>query len=302
MPQRYQDDYQGRHVRPNQQPKRRFGCLSRLITFALLLSIIAYPFLETRMLETEVVSLSSADLPSDVRQLRIAYLTDIHAGFHFSQSQVESLFQRVNAMNPDLVLLGGDYAVDSESAIEFFRSLPRISARYGVYAVMGNHDRTMPESNLTHLRSAMYNAGVTPLVNEVASIRIGKSDIYIVGIDDVNNGWPDISTVASQVRQEDYVIFLSHSPEAIQNALVATDKNGRRNWFDLGLFGHTHGGQIALLGQFLGISKVEGRYEQGWLRENRSDILISRGVGTSVLPIRFLRRPQIHQITILSGQ
>ena len=302
MPQRYQDDYQGRHVRPNQPPKRRFGCLARLITFALLLFIIAYPFLEPRMLETEVVSLTSADLPSDVRQLRIAYLTDIHAGFYFSQAQVESLFQRVNAMNPDLVLLGGDYAVNSESAIEFFRNLPRINARYGVYAVMGNHDRTVPESNLTHLRSAMYNAGVTPLVNEVASIRIGKSDIYIAGIDDVNNGWPDISAVAAQVRQEDYVIFMSHSPEVIPNALVATDKNGRRSWFDLGLFGHTHGGQIALLGQFLGISKVEGRYEQGWLRENRSDLLISRGVGTSVLPIRFLRRPQIHQITILSGQ
>lgn len=303
MPPRYRDDdYQGRHVRPNQPPKRRLGCLSRLITFALLLFIIAYPFLEPRMLETEVKSLTSSDLPADVKQLRIAYLSDIHAGFSFSQSQVESLFQRVNAMNPDLVLLGGDYAVDSDSAIAFFRNLPRISARYGVYAVMGNHDRTVPESNLTHLRSAMYNAGVTPLINEVASVRIGLSSIYIAGIDDVNNGWPDLNAVTSQVRQEDFVIFMSHSPEVIQNALLASDKNGRRgNWFDLGLFGHTHGGQIALLGQFLGISKVEGRYEQGWLRENRSDILISRGVGTSVLPIRFLRRPQIHQITILSG-
>lgn len=301
MPQRYQDDYQGRHVRKNQPPKRRFGCLARLLTFIVLLIMIVYPFLEPRMLETEVISLSSPDLPSDIRQLRIAYLSDIHAGFFFSQTQVDGLFQRVNAMNADLVLLGGDYATDSESAINFFRNLPRISARYGVYAVMGNHDRTVPESNLTHLRSAMYNAGVTPLVNEVDSIRIGQSSIYIAGIDDVNNGWPDLGAVTSQLRQEDFVIFLSHSPEIIQSALQASDRNGRRgNWFDLGLFGHTHGGQVALLGQYLGISKVEGRYEQGWLRENRSDILVSRGVGTSILPIRFLRRPQIHQITIIS--
>ena len=301
MPERYEDDYQGRHVRKNQPPKRRFGCLARLITFLLLLLLIAYPFLEPRMLETEIVSLQSADLPSDVRQLRIAYLTDIHAGFFFSQAQVESLFQRVNAMNADLVLLGGDYATDSESAIDFFRNMPRLNARYGVYAVMGNHDRTAPETNLTHLRSAMYNAGVTPLVNEVATVRIGLSNIYIAGIDDVNNGWPDLNAVTSRIRQEDFVIFLSHSPEIIQSALQASDQNGRRgNWFDLGLFGHTHGGQVALLGQSLGISKVEGRYEQGWLRENRSDILVSRGVGTSVLPIRFLRRPQIHQITIIS--
>ena len=300
----YQEEYYGRHVRREPpKKKRRSGCLMRLIMLAVLLAIIAYPFLEPCMLETEVVSLTSADLPSDIRQLRIVYLSDIHAGFHFSQAQVSSLFQRVNAINADLVLLGGDYAVDSDSAIEFFRSLPRINSRYGVFAVMGNHDRTVPESNLTHLRSAMYNAGVTPLVNEVASVRIGQSNIYIAGIDDVNNGWPSISAVASQVRQEDFVIFLSHSPEAIADAQLAYDANGRRGaWFDLGLFGHTHGGQIALLGQFLDISKVEGRYEQGWLRENRADILISRGVGTSVLPIRFLRRPQIHQITVLSGK
>ncbi|MCH5287156.1 MAG: metallophosphoesterase [Christensenellaceae bacterium] len=299
---RYQDDYQGRHVRYEPPRKRRFGCLSRLITLALLLFIIAYPFLEPRMLDTEVKSLASSDLPSDIKQLRIAYLSDIHAGFYFPQARVDSLIQRVNALNADLVLLGGDYAVDSDTAIEFFRNLPRISARYGVFAVMGNHDRTVPESNLTHLRSAMYNAGITPLVNDVASVRIGTSDIYIAGIDDVNNGWPDLKSVAAQVRQEDFVIFLCHSPEIISSALTTTDMNGRRGWFDLGLFGHTHGGQIALLGQFLGISKVEGRYEQGWLRENRADILISRGVGTSVLPIRFLRRPQLHQITVISGQ
>ena len=300
MPPRYQDDYQGRHVRKDNHAakRRRIGCLSRLIVFVLLLIIIAYPFLEPRMLQTEVVSLTSSELPEDIRQLRIVYMSDIHEGFFFSHAQVESLFQRVNALNADLVLLGGDYATDSESAIKFFRNLPRINSRYGVYAVMGNHDRTLPESNLTHLRSAMYNVGVTPLVNDVATVRIGLSDIYIVGIDDVNNGWPDIRSVAAKVRQEDYVIFMSHSPEAIPDALLATDANGRRSWFDLGLFGHTHGGQVALLGQFLGISKVSGRYEQGWLRENRGDILISRGVGTSVLPIRFLRRPQIHQITV----
>lgn len=303
MSSRYEDsDYQARHLRPEAPGKRRFWYLPWLIALTVLIFAIAYPFLEPLMLETEVVSLTSADLPSDIRQLRIVYLSDVHAGFHFSKARVEKLILRVNALNADLVLLGGDYAVDSDSAIEFFRNLPRINARYGVFAVAGNHDRTTPESNLTHLRSAMYNAGVTPLVNDVVTVRIGTSDIYLAGIDDVNNGWPDLKAVTSQLRQEDFVIFLCHSPEILLTAPNATDQNGRRSWFDLGLFGHTHGGQIALLGQMLGISKVSGRYEQGWLQENRADILISRGVGTSVLPIRFLRRPQIHQITVLSGR
>ena len=215
---------------------------------------------------------------------------------------MNDLVQTVNRLNADLVLLGGDYAQDSDGAIAFFKSLPSIHARYGVFGVMGNHDRTVPESNLQLLRAAMMSAGVTPLVNDVASVRIGTSDIYIAGIDDVNNGWPDIVGVASQTWQEDYVIFLSHSPEAIPAAQKAGDGNGRRSWFDLGLFGHTHGGQIALIGPLLGISKVDGRYEQGWLTENRVSLLISRGVGTSVVPVRFGRRPQIHLITVRSTQ
>ena len=298
MPQQHDFEYYGKHTRHEKRKKRRSGCLMRIMMFVILLVLLSYPFLEPLMLQTEVTSLTHADLPSGIRQLRLVYLSDIHAGPYFPESRVESLVRRVNALNADIVLLGGDYAVDSDGAIEFFQSAPRFQSRYGVFAVMGNHDRTMPESNLAKLRAAMRAAGVTPLVNEVAAVRIGTDDIYLVGIDDVNNGWPELKKVASQVRQEDYVIFLSHSPEIIPEANLTTDKNGHKHWFDLGLYGHTHGGQIAVLGQYLGISKVENRYEQGGLRENRTDMLVSRGVGTSVLPIRLLRTPQIHQITI----
>ena len=284
--------------RPRHQSRRGCSCLGRILTFLLLVALLCYPFAEPYMLETESVSISSADLPRDVGQLRVVYLSDIHAGFFFSQSRVSDLVQSINRLNADLVLLGGDYAQDSDGAIAFFKALPSIHARYGVFGVMGNHDRTVPESNLQLLRAAMMSAGVTPLVNDVASVRIGTSDIYIAGIDDVNTGWPDLTGVAARTRAEDYVIFLSHSPEVIPDAHKCADMNGRRGWFDLGLFGHTHGGQIALLGQYLGIAKVPVQYQQGWIVENRIDMLISRGVGTSVLPVRIGRRPQIHVITV----
>ena len=288
--------------RPRHRRRRLGAVLIRLATFALLLLLLAYPFMEPFMLDTETVSLTSDHLPRDIGQLRVVYLSDIHAGPYFPQSRVEKLIHTVNRLNADVVLLGGDYANDSDGAIEFFKDRPFINSRYGVYAVMGNHDRTIPEGNLFQLKSAMISAGVTPLVNEVASVRIGASNIYLAGIDDVDNGWPDLSGVAGQVRQEDYVIFLSHSPEAIAEAHKAKDMNGRNMWFDLGLFGHTHGGQIAFAGDLLGISKVEPRYEEGWLVENRTNLLISRGVGTSILPIRFLNRPQIHLINVKSTQ
>lgn len=285
--------YRGRH-----EHRSRFGCLARIITFLVLVVMLIYPFAEPFMLEVENVTLTSGDLPADIGQLRIVYLSDIHQGAFFSQSRVDSLVKRINALNADLVLLGGDYAGDSDGAVAFFRSLPNIHARYGVYAIMGNHDRTVPESNLQTMQTIMIAKGITPVVNDVIPVRIGVSNIYIAGIDDVNTGWPDLAGVAARTRAEDYVIFLSHSPEVIPDAHKCADMNGRRGWFDLGLFGHTHGGQIALIGRYLGIAKVPAQYEQGWIVENRINMLISRGVGTSVLPVRIGRRPQIHVITV----
>lgn len=279
---------------------------SRKVLIALailaLLFLLSWPFLEPYMLETEVMVLHADDLPSDLGQLRIVYLSDIHKGGSFGDDRVSSLVSRINALSADVVLLGGDYAEDSTGAVDFFRTLPRIHSRYGVFAVVGNHDRTAPESNLTQLKAAMQAAGVTPLINAVSRIRIGTSSVCFAGIDDVNNGHPDLAGVASQVRKDEFVIFLCHSPEIIPKALAAEDMNRSLRWFDLGLFGHTHGGQVALFGGLIRDDRVDDQYLSGWVRQNRSDLLISRGVGTSVLPVRLFCRPQIHLITINSSR
>lgn len=274
----------------------------RLVLVLIVLFLLSWPLLEPFMLETEEVTLYSSDLPAGIGQLRIVYATDIHKGGLFNQNRVVDLISHINACNADIVLLGGDYAQDSDSAIEFFQTLPRIHSRYGVYAVLGNHDRTIPESNLTTLRAAMQAAGVTPLVNAVSRVHIGASNIYIAGIDDAGNGHPDLSGVAGQVAASDYVIFLSHTPSVIQQALILRDRNGSQGWFDLGLFGHTHGGQIAVLGPLIKDDGVPNEYTAGWFRQNRVDMLVSRGVGTSGLPVRLFCTPQIHLITINSAK
>lgn len=288
----------GKHAGSYDPRTSRGRFLLRMLLGVLLAVLLIWPFAEPWMLETEPVTLSCADLPASIGQLRIVYASDIHKGDLFTQRRVENLISHINACSADIVLLGGDYAQDSDTAIEFFRHLPRIHSRYGVYAVLGNHDRTIPESNLTTLRGAMISAGVTPLVNDVAEVRIGMSSIYIAGIDDVDNGYPDLKAVAKQTDEGDYVIFLSHSPAIIEDALAAREKNGRKDWFDLGLFGHTHGGQIFLLGPLLKDDGVPNKYTSGWFRHNRADMLVSRGVGTSGLPVRLLCMPQIHLITV----
>ncbi len=270
----------------------------RALIVLIVLLLLSYPLLETFMLTQDERVIAAQDLPAGIGQLRIVYVSDIHKGGLFTDARVADLVSRINACNADLVLLGGDYAADSTGAIAFFRSMPRIHARYGVYGVLGNHDRTIPETNLTTLRGVMQSAGVTPLINDVSRLRIGNHDIFIAGIDDVHNGRPKLEEVAARVHAEDFVIFLCHSPAVIPQAMAVKDFNGKSNWFDLGLFGHTHGGQIAFIGPMLKDDGVPDQYTRGWFRQGRTDMLVSRGVGTSGLPVRLFCTPQIHLITV----
>ena len=209
---------------------------------------------------------------------------------------------KINNLRPDLVLLGGDYGTDNASAVEFFLSLRKqgtLHSRYGVYGVIGEMDRGESAADLTRLTESMSNAGVTPLVNKVAAVNVAANKIYIAGVDDYIAGDPNLRAVAGSVSVRDYVIFLSHNPSVISDAQLAADSSGTLGWFDLGLFGHTHGGQMRIFGSLLGIADdVPDRYRGGWLKENRVDLLISRGVGTIIYPGRLFCFPQIHYITV----
>ncbi len=277
--------------------RRRIGII---VIFVLLFLIVA-PFIDPLILREDRASLTADDLPVDVGHLHIVYVSDIHYGFFFSDFRVSSLVDRINALKPDLVLFGGGYGKDNATAIKFFRILPSIHARYAVYGVIGETDRGDSEMDLTLLKDAMRSANVLPLVNEVARVRIGNSSIYIAGADDYKAGTPNISALSSQISLSDYVIFLAHNPNLITDAQSATDSSGRLGWFDLALFGHTHGGQIRLplISSLLGIgTDVEERYRSGWMQENRVDMLVSNGVGTSVIPARVFCPAQIHYIDV----
>ena len=287
--------------------RSRHGARSRKKTFLIILllalfAIIAiYLFAAPRAVQIDHQNLISDNLPADIGHLRIVYVSDIHYGHFFSKSRLDDLVNKINDLKPDIILLGGDYAVDNLSAISFFNILPSLHARYQILGVAGDADRGLESYELTQLRDAMRNAGVIPLVNQVEQVRIGSSSIYVAGTDDPVTGKPDLKSVASQTSAEDYVILLSHSPSVIASAHAAKDRNGKLIWFDLGLFGHTHGGQISFMPQACGlIDDIDKRHVSGWYKENRIDMLTSNGVGTSGLPFRIFCPPQIHVIDVSS--
>lgn len=285
------------------RPQRRHFPIKWVLLALAALAVLAYPFLEARMLTVEEHTLYVTNLPANLRNLRIAYATDIHKSAWFSQSRVSDLINTLNNLSADIIILGGDYATDSDSAIEFFRTAPALHARLGVFGVLGNHDRTEPESNLSVLMAEMKNYGCLPLVNTVSRMKLGQTYIYVAGVDDYYNGRPDVEGVAAQVSSGDFVIFAGHTPDLMPSVLAAKSSDGDNHWFDLALFGHTHGGQINILGYtpFKSLlPEVGSRYMNGWLEENRAAVLVSNGVGTSGLPVRLFAPPQVHLITLKS--
>ena len=290
----------GRHRRKNRRKRFRVFLL-----ILLLLAVIAYPFLEARILLTDKVALAMDDLPADANHLRVVFLSDIHWGFWYSNADLEGLISRINNLRPDLVLFGGDYATDNESAIRFFQQMKkmnRIHARYGIYGVLSETDRGESNYEQSQLMDAMSDADVIPLVNNTHSINIGSGRIIIAGAYTPSKGNPEIKSLVSSLSASDFVIFLAHDPSLITAAQQTSNASGELGWMDLGLFGHTHGGQMAFFSDLLDIApNVPDRYRSGWLTENRGTLLISHGIGTSVVPCRLFCFPQIHCIELTTN-
>ena len=286
----------------------KHGNLRLIIRILLILAVavcIIYPFREPYMIETEKTVIESSLISQDVRQIRIVFLSDIHekAFPFFTAARFSSLVRSVNSLNPDIILLGGDYTESPEQTADFFTRLAenRLRANYGVFAVLGEHDRNPDQSSITLVRSAMIAAGVTPLINDCVSIRIGSNTINIAGLDDITEGWPNLTELASSITGDNFTIFLCHNPSIIPELMQSVNGDGKRGWFQLGLFGHTLGGQIAGAGNLLHLTNdVRDEYVSGWTVENRIHLLTSNGIGTVSVPARFLRVPQMHLITVRS--
>lgn len=308
----YMSAHRGRH-----QKKRRLHRVRVFLVCLLVLLVLAYPFLESRIVFADFFGqfvdrhqVQSPDLPVNAKHLKVVFVSDIHWGFWFSDGDLKTLIKKINSLNPSIVIFGGDYATDQSTAIAFFRKLkemPTIGTQYGVYGVLGESDRgdtPYDKAQIGDLKAAMESAGVKHLVNRVIPIQIGEKAantyIYLAGVDDSINGSPDLKAVAGQLHAKDFVIFVAHNPSLINDVQRTGDADGSLGWIDLGLFGHTHGGQMTFFSDLLGIAEdvPEGRARSGWLWENRADLLISRGVGTSVVPFRLFCFPQIHLIDI----
>lgn len=248
--------------------------------------IMGYMLIEPYWMDTQQVTIKSAQIPANFNGTKIVYISDIHAGPLYSKERLENLVSQVNAQEPDLILLGGDYVSGEDTYINStFESLNNLKASIGTYAVLGNTD---PQY---YSWMALDNSSDITDIGNMGEW-IGNSDGMIrIGGVGADNDRQDIDDAVGNATSTDFVILLKHEPDYFAEV--------NKSKVDLVLSGHTHGGQVTLFGLWAPLLPPGGqKYVSGIYKEDNSTLIVSNGIGTVNLPVRFFARPQIIVITL----
>lgn len=229
------------------------------------------------------------------KDMRIALLADPHVVWPWmTPKRLAAIVEETNALEPDLVLLLGDYVgthllgrhVEPALGVAPFSAL---RAPFGVYAVMGNHDISGPGNWLY----ALQDIGIPVLENNTIFNERGR--FWIAGVEDKRWQHPDVGKALSSVSDDNPIILMMHSPDSFPDVPASVA---------LTVAGHTHGGQIRF--PFLGAvplvvpSAFGSRYAYGHIVEGNRHLIVSGGLGTSGIPLRFLMPPEIVIVTLIS--
>ena len=220
------------------------------------------------------------------RNLRIALISDLHITRTTSSSKILSIIDEVNKINPDIIVLAGDTIDDNISIIQDkVYLLSGLSAPYGVYSVMGNHEFY---NNVYEAKKLLEDVGIKFLYN--GGVHIGNSNIYLTGIPDFTTMFERINLWRSikDAKKDDYKILLSHQPIII-NSL-------NKDLYDMVLSGHTHGGQIFPMHL---LAKKANSYLAGKYVVNGINLFVSRGAGNWGPNMRLFAPSDIMMIDLL---
>jgi uncharacterized protein len=230
-------------------------------------------------------------LPPSLRGFRIVQLSDVHIGPTIGRSWLAEIVGRVNALDPDLVVITGDLVDGSVAHLrEHVAPLADLRAKFGVYFVTGNHEYY---SGATEWIEELGRLGVRVLRNERVSIGEGDASFDLAGVDDWTAGdtlpdhGPDLGKAVAGRDERRELILLAHQPRQIFEA--ATQGVG------LMLSGHTHGGQLFPITMMV---RLQQPYVAGLSRHNDTQIYVSRGTGYWGPPIRVGAPPEITLIEL----
>lgn len=226
-------------------------------------------------------SIELSRLSGDFAGLRLVQLSDIHHGLYTPLEEVERAVEMANGLEPDLVALTGDFVSNSPNYVApVARALSWLRAPLGVFAVLGNHDYRV---GADAVEAALEANGIAVLRNRHVGLRRNGSGLTVAGVDDLGYREHDLRLALLRAEPDWPTVLLCHNPAVLPLAVA--------RGIDLVLSGHTHGGQVDLprlrsLAHARGM-RVPMRLRQGWDRVGETQIYISRGIGTVVVPVRW---------------
>ena len=250
-----------------------------------------------QQLQITRLTLSLPDWPEAWQGLKLLHLSDLHIGSNLSPSELQNYLARANVLAPDLVFLTGDLLDANPAYIpEFFPLLNQLTARYGVFACLGNHD-VYAGSQAVAEGLARYTH-ITLLRDQIIQLTINGLPLYIVGLEDRGKDWargldtlPYLSALVSSIPSAAPRILLSHRPDLFPQAAS--------EGFLLTLSGHTHGGQIALpgwQGRF-NLARLITRFPRGLYSQRGRFLYVNRGLGVTGQRVRIFTPREIALLT-----
>ncbi|MFF2446025.1 metallophosphoesterase [Neobacillus sp. NPDC058068] len=255
--------------------------------------------IEPTLLDIKKQQIKHPLIPKSFDGMKIVQFSDTHLGFHYNLTQFKKLINKINKLQPDIILFTGDLMDEPNKYREMNQLVPlleQLHAPLGKFCIFGNHDHGGYGSEI--YRNIMESTNFTVLLNDSAAIkRKDGGSIYLLGIDDAMLGKPDLPLALKNVPDHRFTILLSHAPDLADDAA-----NYPIHWQ---ISGHSHGGQVKI--PFIGAlvkppfarNYPEGLYTIG--DDDPLTLYVNRGIGTTRLPFRFMAVPELTIFTLNSG-
>jgi predicted MPP superfamily phosphohydrolase len=252
------------------------------------------------------IEIPLARLPAAFDGFTVAQLSDFHYDPHFSVVPITAAVEMVNRLNPDIVVLTGDFVTVPFIHHRLLHSAKRaawaaepcanllapLRSRLGTMSILGNHDM---DSDVPRIMSALQSKGISVLRNRSIPLEQRGSRIWLCGMDSVMDHRQDINQCLSGIPSHELAILLIHEPDFADKAAMHS--------VDLQLSGHSHGGQIWLPG--IGapwLPRLARRYPRGLHRIGPLTLYTNAGLGTIRLPVRWNCPPEVTLFTLRSNR
>ena len=257
-------------------------------------SILAGAFEQSQQFVIRRHKIALMDLPLPWVGTKVAFVADFHHTWYFEQNKLQQAVDTLHALQPNIILLGGDYVdyrVRPRAYLaSAFEILKQLKAPEGVYGVLGNHDA---HENLSFARKTMIKAGIVDLTNRFTHLTRNGSLLKLAGLSDVNTEIPRSDHAQINKPQSECTLLLTHNPDVFEHLKMHVH-------YSFAFAGHTHGGQVYIpgIGAPIISSAFGQKYRYGFVKTYTGTVYVTSGYGTVYLPIRLFCEPEICLFTL----